>query len=316
MLDELAARHQYSGTSLESFAVCSYRWFVERELSPQPLGPVPEPVEQGNLMHSVLEALYRERPGGDPVPRHDSLAAWIARGGALVAEKAADAGLSGDTPAERALRRRVDLLLAAFLRREAARDPVLLTPELLEATFGDSDGGGKPPLDLGGWELRGRIDRVDVDSAGGLGLLHDYKVSSKATPCAKFSDEGKLQLPLYLLALRDLWGIEPAGGLYQPLRATRQPRPRGMVRASADAELAGYALVSTDRLDEERFEACLEEARATASAAVGRIRAGQIDRDPRDNECPRHCGFAPICRRERGIVPELLDEEEQPELAA
>ncbi len=46
------------------------------------------------------------------------------------------------------------------------------------------------------------------------------------------------------------------------------------------------------------------------------MRAGDIDRDPLDDECPRHCGYAPICRRERGIVLDLLDEEDQPELAA
>ena len=316
VLDELAARRQYSGTSLESFAVCSYRWFVERELSPQPLGPVPEPRRAGQP-----DAL---RPGGP-------LQGEAGRGPGSAARFPRRLDRAGRRPGRReggrrrALRRHPRRAGAAPQGRSAARGlpaprggarPGPPHPGAARGDLRRQRGGGKPPLDLGGWELRGRIDRVDVDSAGGLGLLHDYKVSSKATPCAKFSDEGKLQLPLYLLALRDLWGIEPAGGLYQPLRATRQPRPRGMVRASADAELAGYALVSTDRLDEERFEACLEEARATASAAVGRIRAGQIDRDPRDNECPRHCGFAPICRRERGIVPQLLDEEEQPELAA
>ena len=40
------------------------------------------------------------------------------------------------------------------------------------------------------------------------------------------------------------------------------------------------------------------------------MRAGSIERDPLDNECPRYCGYAPICRRERGIVPQLLDDEE------
>ena len=47
---------------------------------PQPLDPVPDPLVQGGLIHAVLERLYRERPGGDPLPRPASLPLWIERG--------------------------------------------------------------------------------------------------------------------------------------------------------------------------------------------------------------------------------------------
>jgi len=316
VIAELASRQEYGGTTLESFKVCPYRWFVDRELRPQPLGPLAEPIEQGNLMHSVLEALYSERPGGDAIPRPGSLDVWLERAGALLAEVAAAEELDGTTPAERAIRRRIDRLLAAFLRREAGRDPALLEPRLLEAGFGSEEEYEKPPLDLGGFLLHGRIDRVDVDAAGASGLLQDYKVSRTATPWKKFGDDGKLQLPLYLLALRDLWGIEAAGAVYQPLRATDDPRPRGLLRAEAGAELAGYELVGTDRIGDPEFEEVLEKARSTASDAVRRMREGDIDREPIGGECPRHCGFAPICRRERGAVADLLDPDEKAEAPA
>ncbi|MFN8159943.1 MAG: PD-(D/E)XK nuclease family protein [Solirubrobacterales bacterium] len=306
VIAELASRREYAGTTLESFAGCSYRWFVERELRPAPLGPDPESMEQGSLMHAALEALYREPPDAEPVPRRSSLAAWKRRAREVLGAAAAERGISGSTPVERAMRRRVERLLDAFLAREADRDPVRLAPLLLEAEFGSGEK-ERPALDLGDWALRGRIDRVDCDASEASGLVQDYKVSGSATPAAKFGEQGKLQLPLYMLALRDLWGIEPLGGLYHPLGAS-EPKPRGAVLAEAAELLDGYPLVSTDRLDEEAFATCLKEARETSSGAVARMRSGDITRDPLGEECPRWCGFAPICRRERG-ASERLEEE-------
>ncbi len=112
--------HAYGGTTLEGFDVCSYRWFVSHELSPQPLDPPPDPLVQGGIVHAALYALYEERPGGDPLPRPGSLAAWIARGRELVGEIAAASGL-GEHPAERAMLARVEGLLARFLAEEARR---------------------------------------------------------------------------------------------------------------------------------------------------------------------------------------------------
>ena len=131
-------------------------------------------------MHGALEALYRERPGGDPVPRPGSLDAWLERGAELArGAGGASWGSPGESPAERAIRRRIELLLAAFLRREAARDPVLLSPQLLEATFGNAAGDEKPALDLGGWLLHGRSTGSTSTPAGRPGLVHDYKVRAR-----------------------------------------------------------------------------------------------------------------------------------------
>jgi hypothetical protein len=309
VLRELEAREEYGGTTLETFDVCSYRWFADHELSPEQLGPKPEGITQGSLMHNTLERLYRERPGGDPLPRPASLAAWLERGRELVAEEAGRTGEIGDGPADVAMRRRVETLLAIFLRREAGRrDPAVLPDTgLIEGRFGSDEESARPALDVGGWKLHGQIDRVDV--AGGSGLVQDYKMASKVTPCAAFEAEGKLQLPLYLIALRQLWGIEPLGGVYQPLRATRDPRPRGLVREDArEGLLADLPLLDNDSLDAEGFEAQLTRAAERATAIVDRMRRGDITRDPLRDRCPDWCGFAPICRRERG-APRDRDED-------
>jgi ATP-dependent helicase/DNAse subunit B len=312
--DELAAVPAYGGTTLETFDVCSYRWFVQHELDPQPLDPTPEPLTQGGLMHQVLERLYGEAPGEDSLPRPADLDRWIARGREIVEELGSRLT---DQPVDRAIRRRVERLLVAFLRREAARENPRLKPALFEAGFDDErPGAEKPALRIEDWKLHGSIDRIDVGD--GVGLVQDYKLAREVTPVAKFVERGTLQLPLYLLALRELWGIDPVGGLYQPLRPTMPPRPRGLVRAEDGTDLlADLHLVANDLLAGEDFEAALDDAVGRATAAVARMRVGDITRDPgppegfKDhNQCPRYCLFAPICRRERAPFVELEEEEE------
>jgi len=304
VLASLAAVPAYGGTTLEGFDVCSYRWFVSHELDPQPLDPTPDPLVQGGLMHAVLERLYEERPGGDPLPRPASLAAWIERARLLVAELAAERGL-GAHPAERAIARRVEGLLARFLAEEAGRDSGGFEPWLLEASFGEDEGAERPVLELDGWGLHGAIDRVDRDPAG-RALVLDYKLSRTVTPRSKFEEQAKLQLQLYLIAVAEHWGGEAVGGLYHPLRGTSARRPRGAVREDAAAQLDSYGLYPKDLVDREEFDEMLAAARRRAGEIVARMRRGEIRRDPgprpglRGHDvCPGFCQFAPICRRDR-----------------
>jgi ATP-dependent helicase/DNAse subunit B len=305
----------YGGTTLETFDVCSYRWFVDHELNPQPLDPTPEPLAQGALMHEALERLYREAPGDDALPRPGDVESWIARGRVIVDQVTAELT---DHPADRAMCRRVERLLVAFLRREAGRENPRLRPSLLEADFGEAEGAAKPVLPIQDWALHGRIDRVD--EGDGVGLALDYKLAREVTPVAKFVEKGTLQLPLYLLALRELWGIDVVGGLYQPLRPTSNARPRGLVRKEDGEQLlSDINLYDGDLLEAEDFEAALNDAAGRATQAVARMRSGDIDRDPGPppgikghDQCPKYCTFAPICRRERApfFVPEDDEDDE------
>jgi ATP-dependent helicase/DNAse subunit B len=309
VLAALAAVPAYGGTTLEGFDVCSYRWFVSHELDPQPLDPAPDPLVQGGLMHAVLERLYEERPGGDPLPRPGSLGAWIGRAHEMVAELAAEREL-GSHPAERAIARRVEGLLTRFLAEEAGRETGGFEPWLLEARFGEDEGAARPALEIDGWRLHGAIDRVDRDPAGHA-LVIDYKLSRAVTPREKLEEQAKLQLQLYLIAVAEHWGAEPVAGLYHPLRGTSARRPRGIVREDAAEALGSYRLYDPDLADREGFEAMLADARRRAGEIVARMRRGDIRRDPgprpslRGHDvCPAFCEFAPICRRDR-TAPQL-----------
>jgi ATP-dependent helicase/DNAse subunit B len=316
-IDSLAGVAAYGGTTLEEFDLCSYRWFVGHELDPQPLGPAPDPLVQGGVMHAVLDRLYGERPGGEPLPRPGSLAAWAARGRELVAEVAAEREL-GAHPAERAMARRVERLLERFLAEEAEREAGGFEPWLLEATFGEREADSeRPALDLGGWGLHGAIDRVDR-APDGRAVVLDYKLASAVTPREKFEERAKLQLPLYLIAVAENWGAKPVAGLYHPLRGTSVRRPRGVVLEDAAGDLAGYDLYENDVVGAEGLAELLEDSRRRAGEIVARIRRGDIRRDPgprpglRGHDiCPLFCEFAPICRRDR--APRPAEEEEAEE---
>ncbi len=313
VLERLAAVPAYGGTTLEGFDLCSYRWFVQHELRPCRLEPDPDPLVQGGLMHEALYRLYEERPGGDPLPRPGSLPDWISRGRELVASLAGEGGL-GDHPAERAMLRRVEGLLARFLAEEAERED-RFEPWLLEARFGEGEDAAQPPLRFGDWGLHGAIDRVDRDGDG-RALVVDYKLASSVSPLDKLEEEAKLQLQLYMLAVEKLWQAPAVGGVYHPLRGSSQRRPRGVVLDEAAEALDSHGVYSTDTVDRERLSSVLEEARERAGGIVARMRSGDIRRDPgprpglRDhNVCPQYCDLAPICRRDRAPAEPAEEEE-------
>ena len=314
VIEQLGAVRAYGGTTLEQFDKCSYIWFAQHELQPQRLEPAPEALLQGGIVHQALDHLYRERPGGEARPTPATLDAWVERARELVTSISTAYEL-GESPAERAIRRGAERLLGRFLGEEAERQATFV-PQLFEGRFGEEEGADRPALDLGDWLLHGAIDRVD--EADGRALIHDYKVAGRVTPVARFVEEGKLQLPLYALAARELWGLEPVGALYHPLRATRERRPRGLVLEDDRGDLDGYGLVGTDVLERDRFEQAIAEARERADRIVARMRGGEITRDPgpppgfRDHDvCPAYCDLAPICRRDRTPVADLEREPEE-----
>ena len=87
--------------------------------------------------------------------------------------------------------------------------------------------------------LSGKIDRIDQDPFGARGIVQDYKSGRTAHSAAEIDRELKLQVPLYMLVLRDLVGVEPLGGVYRALSGKRPTR--GMLRDSARDDLPGFA---------------------------------------------------------------------------
>jgi ATP-dependent helicase/DNAse subunit B len=286
-----AARREFSAGELEALAGCGVRWLVEKTLRPEQLAPDAEPLVRGRCAHEALKLTLerlRERTGSARVTEQTLRDAEGALREAL--EEVADAERLSPRPGRtRAARERLERDLVRHLRREAAAGG-RFEPLHLELGFGlageDAEGDERPPLELEpeGVRVRGRIDRVDA--LGERALVRDYKGGSGVFGLARWDDEHRLQLPLYMLAARELLGLDPAGGLYVPL--TGKGRPRGAVR-DVDAEAAG-AVTSSDTYDQAELDAALDAARARVAEAVGRLRAGDV------RPCPERCGPGGACR--------------------
>jgi ATP-dependent helicase/DNAse subunit B len=302
VLAELAQRNPVGAGTLEKWIECPYRWFVDHELSPQPLDPQPEALTAGSIVHEVLERLYSEPPGADRIPRPDDLQRWRDRAEKLLFEVAEAHGFEPRRPLSVVSLERMRAQIDRLLERES-RAETELRPAMLEAAFGDREGAERPSLDLGDLSVHGQIDRVDLSPDGRFGLVYDYKTGTRVWPAAKLAEEGKLQLQLYARALRDLWGVEPLGGLYYQLGGSGDPKPRGFVAADGSGT-DGLDLTKTDRLEADEVRATVEGGVERARRKAAAMRRGEIARDPNRGECPEWCRFQPICRLERSIGSE------------
>jgi hypothetical protein len=191
---------------------------------------------------------------------------------------------------EHTLRRDLEALVEAEAETETA-----LVPRRFEVSFGSERSAPELQrgLDLGGLTLSGKIDRIDVDPFSARGMVVDYKSGKGAHSAQQIEKELRLQIPLYMLVLRNLVGIEPLGGVYRPLAGDR--KMRGLLRTGEG--LDGFA--KADYKDDEAFWAQVESAKVTALDFAERIRAGDVRHDPKGGDCPTWCDLWPMCRVSR-----------------
>ncbi|MCO5315899.1 MAG: PD-(D/E)XK nuclease family protein [Solirubrobacterales bacterium] len=280
VLEKLRGRNTFSPTGLESFTGCPYRWFIERELGLQRFGPEPEALARGNIVHQALQTIYSGRPGQRP--REDSLDQWLSAVAPAVAEAAEAAGLTEErrSASSEVMLRRAVADISTQIRLEAGFESPLV-PKLLEASFG-REGSREEALQFEDWQLVGTIDRVDT-TPDGRGVVIDYKTGNGSVKTWKKIVSGRrLQLQLYLKAVRELWKIDPLAGLYLPV-CNGKRQPRGPIEEEDFGEIAGIRTVGKDKTD---LEDAIAEATGLADQAVAEIRSGLIAHDPLT--CPDH----------------------------
>jgi len=300
VLAELAAKATFGVTELERFADCSSIWFLERLIDPKSIDARVDARMRGQVAHQALYKFYSGLPkelGADRVEQdrvEDALA---------FLRKCLDDAVQGVrvelTDLERReLRHGLWRDLEAFVREEAVAD-MPLVPRRFEVLFGSER--SAPELQRGlelaeGITLSGKIDRIDVDPFSARGIVQDYKAGKYAHSAQQIESEKRLQIPLYMLVLRDLVGVEPLGGLYRPLSGER--KARGLLRAEAREDgIPGFA--KNDYLAEEEFWGKVEGARELAVGIVERIRTGDVQHDPKGGDCPTWCELASMCRIKR-----------------
>jgi ATP-dependent helicase/DNAse subunit B len=299
VLEELAAKTSFGVTELESFADCSSIWFVDRLLDPRTIDQQVDNRLRGQVAHSALHKFFNGVPKRLGV---EKLAAEHLDGALELLQECVAEAMEGVRMELTDLQRREleqGLLrdLEQFVRDEAASE-LQLVPRRFEVSFGSerSPQELQRGLDLGGFTLSGKIDRIDLDPFSARGIVQDYKSGKTAHSAAQIESELKLQIPLYMLVLRDLVGVEPLGGIYRALSGKRDAR--GLLRAGAKEDgVPGFS--RNDYLDEEAFWGQVDRAQELARGFVERIRAGDVRHDPKGGDCPPWCELWRMCRVRR-----------------
>ena len=285
----LASRETFRVTDLERMAGCSSAWFIERYLRPGEIDQAIDPRMRGSIAHVALQRFYSQLPSEIPGAERVTTANLEAAVALMhrCVDSALDSGLRIDVDdlQRRELGQGLHRDLEQLVRADAAASSSFV-PRKLEVAF-------KSYELAPGVAVSGKIDRVDADPLSARGIVVDYK-SGAAPSATQIHDEARLQIPLYLLVLRDQLGLEPMGGVYMPLGGAR--RARGLLRAGDD-QVPGFA--AADYLEGAAFEAEIDHARATAVELAGRIRAGDVAHDPRGGDCPAWCDLWRMCRKER-----------------
>jgi ATP-dependent helicase/DNAse subunit B len=289
----LGARGTFNVTELERFADCSSAWLFERLVDPRTIDAEVDAKLRGSVAHTTLNRFFSGLRRALAAERVDegNVEAAVTYLKACLDEALAGVRMEMSDLQRRQLHVGLERDLEALVRDEAASESGLV-PDRFEVGFGGerSSLGG---LELGdGVVLSGKIDRIDVQPLTARAIVQDYKSGKKAHSAREIERDMRLQIPLYMLVLRDLVGLEPLGGVYRPLAGDR--KARGLLRAEAADDLPGF--VRNDYLDEDAFWAQVEGAREAARELAGRIRTGDVHHDPRGGECPAWCKLWSMCR--------------------
>jgi RecB family exonuclease len=299
VLAELAAKKNFGVTELETFADCSSIWFVDRLIGPRTIDQEVDARLRGQVAHSALHKFFAgvpKRLGVEKLgPEQLDDALELLR--ECLGEAMEGVRMELTDLQRRELEQGLLRDLEQFLRDEAVSE-LQLVPRRFEVSFGSerSPQELQRGLDLGSFTLSGKIDRVDLDPFSARGIVQDYKSGKTAHSAAQIESELKLQIPLYMLVLRDLVGVEPLGGIYRALSGKRDAR--GLLRAEAKEDgVPGFS--RNDYLDEEAFWSQVERAQVLARGFVERIRGGDVRHDPKGGDCPPWCELWRMCRVNR-----------------
>lgn len=308
---------RFSATGLEAYAACPQQHFLSSVLG---LRPIEEPEElqrlgaldKGTAIHTILQRFLRDRPTG-PATLEDERRRLQAVAGPVLDALESD-GRTGFALLWEVDRIRIEEDLDRWLVLTTERDAGAPRPtrQGFEVRFGPRHHGSPPAqedplsrdepllivlpsgqtLSLGGY-----VDRVDHSPGTGRFTVVDYKSGSL---WGKEEDELQggqtLQLPLYLLAIADLLGVDPAGGMARYESVDRKGR---FERIAFDGALvAGERPPLIDLLDE------IVESR----------RSGDFHREPalgeRDNKC-NFCSVSGACDPRRKLLHRRKDQATQ-----
>lgn len=230
-----------SYSSINTYETCpaKYRYQYETKL---PTRPSPA-LSFGDSLHQALHRFHNR-----PVPVAPGLAelyetleaVWVSDGYADGSEE----------------RTYYDHAMQVLEMYHAENAPNYVIPAALEHRF---------QIEVEGVTISGVIDRMDRLPGGGYEII-DYKTNRKLPPLSRIHDD--LQLSIYHLAAKEVWGIEPE-------------------------RLTLYFLLPGQRLTTSRTSSDIDQLRRRIGTVAERIGAGMFE--PRENPLCGWCDFQAMC---------------------
>lgn len=303
---------QYSASQLEEYAKCPFQYFLKRILM---LETIEEPTEElesfelGSIIHSILYEFYKTIRQKEIVIKGCDQKTFGKAEKLLfdIAEKKIERlhlktdaifydlekifGIAGN---------KQNSILYKFLEEEQQNDDGYL-PSYFELQFGEfeKNDSEKRILKVGDVKVRGKIDRIDIQSDQNRIKVIDYKLGGKKPAIDELSKGISLQLPLYLYASKKLIEAEinkdvnPFEAIIYSLKLGKENFGRKSVRLSgANKKLSEEKLIEDN---EELIRICEEAVnKYVKNITEGKFNLSELEN--RENKVCRFCDFISICR--------------------
>ncbi|MCK9524451.1 MAG: PD-(D/E)XK nuclease family protein [Limnochordia bacterium] len=271
-----------SVSQLNRYANCPFQFFCGHVLNLVPEEEASlelDARDHGNLVHHVLQLFWEKYLEG-PLPSLDEGQAMIE---GLLRKEYAKLGTIPSTSRIRDLRN--------FIRNDLGRAQQGFRPKYLEEWFQ----GLVIDTSLGPISVRGRIDRIDLNTDGDY-VLYDYKTGS-APPIASMVEGKDVQIAAYLLAAQNLL---PRGQNVGAAYYVIGDRSRKGIFHEDYAKTLGITR-GKNVLAELGFAEQKQKFSAILQAYAWRILQGQFPIEPASARTCSFCAFQGICRKEVGL---------------
>ena len=233
---------RFSFSQLETYRYCPLKYlyaYVYRI----PVRPVPH-LGFGSDLHKCLEQFYAGVIEGRVAPVEELIASF---------RRLHAPGRYGEAAQDQEYRQLGERILTEFYEKQKGS---FTAPLFVEKSF---------LLEIGDVLLKGVVDRADRLEGGGVEIV-DYK---SGKPKEKLSSEDQLQLRLYALAAKEVFGLEPR-------------------------RLSFYYLRENRALSFDQKPSDFEQTRERILELVGQVQKGDFTPSPSKVKC-RGCDFKALC---------------------
>ncbi|MGN0262186.1 MAG: PD-(D/E)XK nuclease family protein [Eggerthellaceae bacterium] len=306
---------EVSPSQIESYLDCPYCWFAKRRLRLEGIAEEFSPAERGSFMHEILCTFYKlfqSRIAPKVAPENlDAALPILHEAFGMVCDKQPVTRPGSRyiplTAWERKERHALLKKLEGYLEMESLLLPAF-EPAYFEWQFANN-----APVPYAGCNLRGCIDRIDIDGRGNAVVI-DYKSSlnddyqlynaDKHDGSKPFALPRKVQALIYAKAVQDKLGLNVVAALYvNPLKKTVLGAYDGCILGPTDIPFEKAKQVKNCQVPYPYAES-LSELIGLCEQEIGEKIAGMAQGIIEPSPASEHaCEFCPVNICEKRLAP-------------